>query len=164
MSSTPQPQQQKHQLWRELAVPAVMLVAIALFVGDAMHLSYEALVFPAVLIVVVLAALVWALAVYLKGDAPATQSAEGEDDEEGGPIVAVTPWLLVLLPAALVFAFDYLGVLTALVLMVFAGQAIFSLRSPLRSLLIAIAVVAPTYAVFKYVLYARFPAGIFGIG
>ena len=163
MSSSSQPQQQKHQLWRELAVPAVMVIAIAMFVGDALHLSYEALVFPAVLIVVVSVALVWALAVYLKGDAP-TQPAEGEDDEEGGPIVAATPWLLVLLPAALVFSFDYLGVLTALVLLVFAGQAIFSLRSPLRSLLIAIAVVAPTYAVFKYVLYARFPAGILGIG
>ena len=165
MSGSPQQQQQRYQLWRELAVPGVMLVAIALFVGDSLHLSYEALVFPAVLIVVVLVALVWALAVYLKGDAPAAQPAEGEeDDEEGGPIVAATPWLLVLLPAALVLSFDYLGVLTALVLLVFLGQAIFSLRSPLRSLLIAIAVVAPTYAVFKYVLYARFPAGILGIG
>jgi hypothetical protein len=164
MSSSSQPQQHKHQLWRELAVPAVMLVAIALFVGDAMHLSYEALVFPTVLVVVVLAALVWALGAYLKGGAAAAHPAEGEDDEEGGPIVAATPWLLVLLPAVVVFAFDYLGVLTALVLLVFAGQAIFNLRSPLRSLMIAIAVVAPTYAVFKYVLYARFPAGIFGIG
>lgn len=95
----------------------------------------------------------------------AVQPAEGEDDEEGGPTVAVTPWLLlVLLPAALVLSFDYLGVLTALVLLVFAGQAIFSLRAPLCSLLIRIAVVAPTYAVFKYVFYARFPAGILGIG
>ncbi len=30
----------------------------------------------------------------------------------------------------------------------------------MQSLLIAIAVVAPTYVIFKYVLYARFPAGI----
>jgi len=140
-----------------------MLAAIALFVGDSWHLSYEAMVFPAVLIVVVLAALAWALVVYPKAAAPA-QPAESEDDEEGGPIVAATPWLLVLLPAAIVFSFDYLGVLTALVLLVFTGQAIFSLRSPLRSLMIAIAVVAPTYAVFKYVLYARFPAGILGLG
>jgi hypothetical protein len=164
MSIAPQPRQQRHQLWRELAVPGVMVLAIALFVGDSLHLSYEALVFPAVLIVVVLVALAWALVVYLKGAAPAAQPGEGEDDEEGGPIVAATPWLLVLLPAVLVFAFDYLGVLTALVLLVFAGQAIFSLHAPLRSLLIAIAVVAPTFAVFKYVLYARFPAGILGLG
>ena len=68
------------------------------------------------------------------------------------------------MPAVLVASFNYLGVLPALVLIVFGAQAIFSLRSPLQSLLIAFAVVAPTYAVFKYVLYARFPAGIFGIG
>jgi hypothetical protein len=160
MSSSPQPQQ-KHRLWRELTVPGVMLVAIALFVCDSMHLSYEALVFPSVLIIVVLAALAWALVVYLKGEGPA---AEGEDDDEGGPIIAATPWLLVALPAVLVAAFNYLGVLTALVLLVFGGQAIFNVRTPLRSLLIALAVVAPTYAVFKYVLYARFPAGILGIG
>ena len=89
---------------------------------------------------------------------------EGGDDEEGGPIIAATPWLLVALPAVLVASFNTLGVLPALVLLVFGGQAIFSLRSPLQSLLIAIAVVAPTYAIFKYVLYARFPPGIFGIG
>jgi hypothetical protein len=163
MSSSPQPQQ-RHQLWRELTVPGVMLVAIVLFVCDSMHLSCEALVFPSVLIIVVLASLAWALVVYLKGEGPAAQAAEGEDDEEGGPIIAATPWLLVALPAVLVAAFNYLGVLTALVLLVFGGQAIFSVRTPLRSLLIAIAVVAPTYAVFKYVLYARFPAGILGIG
>jgi hypothetical protein len=72
--------------------------------------------------------------------------------------------LLIALPAVLVASFNTLGVLPALVLLVFGGQAIFSLRSPLQSLLIAIAVVAPTYAVFKYILYARFPAGILGIG
>jgi hypothetical protein len=154
----------KHQFLRELTVPCVMLIAVALFVGDAMHLSYEALVFPFVLIVVVLAALGWALAVHLRGDGADSLPVEGEDNEEGGPIVAATPWLLVALPAVLVAAFNYLGVLTALVLLVFGGQTIFSLRSPLQSLLIAIAVVAPTYVVFKYILYARFPAGILGIG
>jgi hypothetical protein len=161
--SNGQQTQPRHQFVRELAVPCVMLIAVALFVGDAMHLSYEALVFPAVLIAVVLAALGWALVVHLRGGGTA-QLAKEEDEEEGGSIVAATPWLLVALPAVLVASFTYLGVLTALVLLVFGAQAIFGLRSPLRSLLIAIAVVAPTYAVFKYILYARFPAGIFGIG
>jgi Tripartite tricarboxylate transporter TctB family len=162
MSNVPQ-QSSSRQFLRELAVPCIMVVAIALFICDSTHLSYEALVFPVVLVVVVLAALGWALVVYLKGDGPAGQPAEGDDDE-GGPIIAATPWLLVALPAVLVASFNTLGVLPALVLLVFGGQAIFSFRSPLRSLLIAIAVVAPTYAVFKYILYARFPAGILGIG
>lgn len=163
MSSSSQPQR-RHQLWRELAVPAVMLVAVGLFAYDSTHLSYEALVFPSVLIVVVLATIAWALGVHLKGESSVAQMAEGEDDEEGGPIIAATPWLLVALPAVLVASFNYLGVLPALILLVFGGQAIFGLRSPLRSLLIAIAVAAPTYAVFKFILYARFPAGILGIG
>lgn len=163
MSSTPQPQQ-KYELLRELTVPCAMLIGILLFVGDSLHLSYEAMVFPAVLIIVVLATLVWALAAYLKGGPAAAHPADGEDDEEGGPIIAATPWLLVALPAVLVAAFNYLGVLAALILLVFVGQLIFSLRAPLRSLMIAVAVVAPTYAVFKFVLYARFPAGILGIG
>ena len=160
MSNAPQ-MQPRHQFLRELAVPCVMLIAVGFFAYDSTHLSYEALVFPVVLIVVVLAALGWALVVYLRG---ATPSVDGEDEEENGPIIAATPWLLLALPAVLVAAFNYLGVLTALVLLVFGGQAIFGLRSPLRSLLIAIAVVAPTYAVFKYILYARLPAGILGIG
>ena len=161
--SNGQQTQSRHQLLRELTVPCVMLIAVALFAYDSTHLSYEALVFPVVLIVVVLAALGWALVVYLRGATPSAPSAE-DDDEEGDPIVAATPWLLVALPAVLVASFNTLGVLPALVLLVFGGQAIFSLRLPLQSLLIAIAVVAPTYAVFKYILYARFPAGIFGIG
>jgi hypothetical protein len=156
--------QSKYQLLRELTVPCVVVIAVALFVWDSMHLSYEALVFPVVLIVVVLAALGWALVVYLHSDGSPTPSSAEEDEEEGGPIIAATPWLLVALPAVLVASFNTLGVLPALVLLVFCGQAIFSLRSPLQSLLIAIAVVGPTYAVFKYILYARFPAGILGIG
>lgn len=162
--SNGQQTQSRHRLLRELTVPCVMMIAVALFAYDSMHLSSEALVFPVVLIVIILSALGWALGAYLRRDTSATQQAEEEDDEEGRPIVAATPWLLIALPAAFVASFDTLGVLPALILLVFGGQAIFSLRSPLQSFLIAIAVVAPTYAVFKYVLYARFPAGIFGIG
>ena len=158
------PADRRHKvLWREPAVPAVMLVAVGLFARDSTHLSYEALVFPSVLIVVVLATLAWTLVVYLRSDTSVAQPATGEDDE-GGPIIAATPWMLVALPAVLVASFNYFGVLSALILLVLGGQAIFGLRSPLRSLLIAIAVVAPTYAVFKFVLYARFPVGILGVG
>ena len=162
MSNSPQPIG-KHQLLRELTVPCVMAIAIGLFIGDSMHLSQEALVFPVVLIVIVLVALAWAIGAYLKGE-PQAEPAELPDEDESGPIIAATPWLLLALPAVLVASFDYLGVLPALILLVFGGQAIFGLRSPIRSLVIAVAVVAPTYAVFKYVLYARFPAGILGLG
>jgi hypothetical protein len=163
MSNASRPQS-THQLLRELTVPCVMTIVVVLFAFGSTHLSHEALVFPVVLIVVLLGALGCALVLHLRGGASAARPVEGEDDEEGGPIVAAPPWLLVALPAVLVASFNYLGVLAALVLLVLGGQAIFGFRSPLRSLLVAIAVVAPTYAVFKYILYARFPAGIFGIG
>ena len=64
MSNSPS----QHQLLRELTVPCVMATAVALFVYDSTHLSYEALVFPVVLIVVMLASLAWALGVYLRGE------------------------------------------------------------------------------------------------
>jgi hypothetical protein len=153
-----------HQLMRELTVPCIMVIGIALFVFDSMHLSSEALVFPSVLVAVILAAIAWVIVVHLKGDGSASAPPAMEDDEEGGPIIAATPWLLVALPAVLVASFNTLGVLPALILLVFGAQAVFSLRNPVRSLLIAVAVVAPTYAVFKYILYARFPVGIFGLG
>ncbi len=106
-----------------------MLVGIALFVCDSMHLSNEALVFPAVLIVVILAAQSPGRSRHMSlkgaGDGRQARCRRGEDDERrsdprcntvaagraaGGPAVAL---------------FDYLGVLTALVLLVFGGQAIF---------------------------------------
>ncbi len=104
-----------HQLLRELTVPAIMVVGIALFLYDSTHLSCEALVFPVVLIVVILAAIAWAL-VRRISRASRSSAADAEDDEEGGPIIAATPWLLVALPAVLVASFNYLGVLPALVL------------------------------------------------
>jgi tripartite tricarboxylate transporter TctB family protein len=158
------PAKSRHQYLRELAVPAIMIGGIGLYLYDSMHLSAEALAFPAVLIVVIVIALLWALISYFVNPSPLIESEPSADEDEAGPILDPKPWLLVALPALLVAAFDFLGVLTALVVLVLGGQAIFGLRSPLKSLLIAIAVVAPTYIVFKYFLYARFPAGVFGLG
>jgi putative tricarboxylic transport membrane protein len=109
---------------------------------------------------VIVAAVLWALVSYFINQSPAAEGESPADDDETGPIVDPKPWLLVALPALLVASFDFLGVLTALVALVVGGQAIFGLRSPFQSFLIAIAVVAPTYIVFKYFLYARFPAGV----
>jgi hypothetical protein len=163
MSNSP-PANPRDQHLRELAVPAIMIGGIGLYLYDSMHLSAEALVFPAVLIVVIVAAVLWALVSYFVNQSPAAEGESSADDDETGPIVDPKPWLLVALPALLVASFDFLGVLTALVALVVGGQAIFGLRSPFQSFLIAIAVVAPTYIVFKYFLYARFPAGVFGLG
>jgi hypothetical protein len=156
----------KSEHLRELVVPAIMLGAVGLYLYDALHLSYEALVFPVILIAVIVGAVAWTLVSY--GMKPPTAAERerlaAEGDDEAGPILDARPWLMVALPAVLVAAIDHLGTLTALIALVFGAQVIFGLRSPLKSLLITIAVVAPTYLVFKYVLYARFPAGLLGIG
>lgn len=154
----------RYQYLRELAVPAIMIGGIGLYLYDSMHLSAEALVFPGVLIVVIVVAVLWALASYFANPARVAESEPTADEDETGPILDRKPWLLVALPALLVASFDFLGVLTALIVLVVGGQAIFGPRSPFKSLLIAIAVVAPTYIVFKYFLYARFPAGVLGLG
>lgn len=155
---------QSHFHWlRELLVPTLMLASIGMFAYDSLHLSVTAMLLPAALIVVIVAALVWALAsVFLRaqGDTPAEQT----EDEAPGPILHVRAWLIVLLPAVLFLLLDVIGTFATLVMLVFGAQLVFDARAPLKSLLIAIAVTAPTYALFKYVLYARFPTGMLGIG
>jgi tripartite tricarboxylate transporter TctB family protein len=162
MQEPSEPQSRWHWL-RELVVPTLMLTTVGLFVYDTLHLSVTAMLLPAALIVIIVAALIWTLAsVFLrgKGDAPV----EEVEDEARGPILNAKAWLVVALPAVLFTFLDIVGTFAALVLMVFGAQLVFDRRTPLRSLLIAIAVTAPTYVLFKYVLYARFPAGVLGIG
>lgn len=159
MMSQPSSQPVGFSLLRELAVPAAMVGGIAIFLFDSIHLSREALVFPGILIVVLLGSLAWALAGQFVS---ARKPMELVDDDEAGPVLVRRPWLIVALPAVLTAAFDLIGVLVALLALVIGGQAIFGIKSWTRSVVIAVAVVAPTYIVFKYVLYARFPGGVFG--
>jgi hypothetical protein len=74
------------------------------------------------------------------------------------------PWLLVAIPSALLLLVDYIGTLVMLVALVLGAQFVLGTKSPVRSAIIAVAVTLPTYAIFKYVLYARFPAGVLGLG
>src|SRR5262245_8622834 len=154
----------RHKRIRELVVPAIMVGTIALYVGDSMHLSLEALVLPGILVVVMLAAIAWALASDIMHAQGGPDAEPLPLDDEAGPIIDRRPWLIIVMPAGAMALFDYLGAFVALVALVFLGQAILGTKSPIRSLLIALAVTAPTYAIFKYVLYARFPAGWLGIG
>ncbi len=166
------PQEDRRTYWlRELTVPALMLGTIGLFLADSLHLSTVALLLPAGLVIVILGALAWALAEASLGrpappmagaaiDAPAIDT----EDEAPGPILDRKAWALPVLPVALLLLLDVLGAVLALVALVFGAQMIFDRRRPARSLAIALSVTAPTYALFKYVLYVRFPAGMLGIG
>ena len=162
MTTPAQPDQPLH--WgRELVVPALMLGGAGLFVYGSLHLSAAAWVLPAGLIAVVVLALVWALASAALRPRTARPTEQGED-EDRSPILNPKSWLLVALPAVLFALIDYLGALVVLIALVFGAQLIFTRVAPVRSLLIAVAVTLPTYALFKYVLYARFPAGALGLG
>jgi hypothetical protein len=165
MTDTPQVPPRASRL-RELVVPALMLGGIALYLGDSLHLSTQVLILPLALIVVVAASLVWALAeAFLSKTATIARATDEEgEDETRGPILDPRPWLLVALPAALIVLMGSVGALVAFVAVVFGAELILSVRSPVRSLAIAAAVTLPTYALFKYVLYVRFPAGLLGLG
>jgi hypothetical protein len=165
MRQTTSPPRYRHLL-RELVVPALMLASIGLFLGGSRQLSFEAMLLPAGLIIVVVAALIWALVpAFLNPHGPAVDaSAEKGEDEDIGPILHLKSWLLVAIPAALMAVVNELGALTMFVALVIGAQFVFGVKTPVRSVLIAIAVTAPTYAIFKYVLYARFPAGLLGLG
>jgi hypothetical protein len=161
------PQEDRRTYWlRELTVPALMLVTIALFVADSLHLSTVALLLPAGLIIVVVGALAWALAeAALRHRGPHAEAAPIDtEDEAPGPILDLKAWALPVLPLVLFLLLDVIGAFLALTAVVFGAQMVFDRTRPARSLVIALAVTAPTYALFKYVLYVRFPAGLLGIG
>lgn len=149
---------------REAVVPSIMLLCIGLYVYDSLHLSAAALAFPAVLIAVILAALLYLVAESMRRTASDVSGGAEEDDETSGPVLPAKPWLIIALPVIAVSLFNYLGVLIALVAMVFCAQLALSSKSILKSVVITVAVTVPTYCLFKYVLYARFPTGIFSFG
>lgn len=151
---------------RELVVPALMIGGVGFYAYDSMHLSAEALILPAALIAVMLGASLWALASAFLGHAAARAAgAMGEgEDETIGPVLDRKPWLLVGVPVLMIAWLDQMGAFVALAGVTFGAQLALGAKSPLRSLLIAVAVTAPTYALFKYVLYVRFPAGVPGLG
>ena len=159
MTPDPQPQARFRRL-RELVVPAIMIAGTGFYGYDALHLSATALIFPGALILVIAAALLWPIAAALTG----TGEAPAANEEGLGPMLDKRPWALVILPVLLFLVFDYLGAFIALAALVYGAQLIFSARTPLKSFLITIAVTVPIYALFKYILYVRFPLGIFGIG
>lgn len=163
MADTPQTHPPYH-LVRELVVPVLMLICIVLFLGGSLHLSVTAMLLPAGLIIVIVAALVWALVPAFLRPGAADAAAEPGEDEAIGPMLNLKAWLLVTIPAALLLLVDYLGALVMLIGLVVGSQFVFGAKTPLRSLLIAISVTVPVYAIFKYILYARFPSGVLGIG
>lgn len=159
------PDEKRVHVGQEIIVPVIMLGSIGLYLYDAMGLSSLSLMFPSVLIVVIAGALLWLAVAPLLGGSRAPEAPEESDEElEVGPVLDVRPWGLVLLPAALLFGFDYLGALPALIALVFGAQMILSTRSPIQSLVLAVAVTAPTYFFFQHFLYVRFPHGLFGVG
>jgi hypothetical protein len=163
---TDTPGEKRVHAGHEIIVPAIMLGSIGLYLYDVMGLSSLSLMFPAVLIAVIAGALLWLTIAALLGTANAPEAPnEGEESElDVGPVLDVRPWALVLLPAFLLFGFEYLGALPALIALVFGAQMILGQPSPIRSLVLAVAVTAPTYFFFQHFLYVRFPHGLFGIG
>jgi hypothetical protein len=151
----------RFSIGRELIVPAIMLGGIGLYLYDAAGLSAISLIFPAALIAAILGALLWLAAASFSSG---TSAGEPEGDEASGPILDARPWMLVALPALLVFSFDYVGALAGLVALVLGAQFIFGVRSPLQSLAVALAVSVPTYLFFQHFLYVRFPHGLLGLG
>ena len=148
---------------KEALVPTIMIVGIGFFVLGSLHLSAAALILPAILIAVVGVSLLVVTWQASKGSSSRQPDAL-DDEETKGPILALRPCLIVVLPALAVFLFQWLGTLAGLIALLFCSQLIFNIKSPGRSLAIAIGVAAPTYYLFKYLLYARFAQGLLGIG
>lgn len=156
---TPSQRPRFHWL-REMVVPAIMLVAIAAYTYASVGLSSTALIFPSVLIVVILAALICLVG----AEFFSTNSGSVRGADEEGAILDKRPWFLMALPLLLFLGFEFLGAFIALFATVYGAQLIFSTQTPFKSLLVSIAVTTPVYLLFKYFLYVRFPLGMLGIG
>ena len=148
---------------RELVVPALMLLCIGFFIADSTHLSLEGWIFPAALILVVVGALGAALWPSLTGREPPPAAADDEEDDARGPILALRPWLLLALPAILCAFLDVVGVAVALVVAVGDAQFALGERSLLRNIAVPLAIVVPTWLIFKYALFVRFPPNLLGL-
>jgi hypothetical protein len=150
-------------LWPQFVVPAILLTGCALSLWDALRLSAMAMALPLALISVIVLALGLALVAAIRDGGPS--AAELSEDEPGlGPVLQPTPWTLVLLPLVLALAADFVGMLVALVALVFCAQLLLGSRKLVPALAIALATAVPIYFLFKHVLYVRFPPGLIGIG
>lgn len=149
---------------RELIVPAIMLVGIAAFAWDSRQLSFEAILLPAALIVTIVLALLWSLAgTFLLARLVGSSEPHPDSDAIGG-VREPKAWMLIAVPAAVMAGFDWTGAVVGLVLLLALAQFVFGFRKPLQVALISLAVAGSTYALFKYLLYVRFPPGVLGIG
>jgi hypothetical protein len=138
-----------------------MMVTVGFYVYSAAQLSSTALIFPGVLILVTVATLLWPIAAAFGRP---TSAAASIDEAECGPILDLRPWVLIGLPILLFVLFEYLGALISMIILVYGAQIVLSKKSPIAGFILAVAVTIPVYALFKYVLYVRFPIGVLGIG
>ena len=146
-------------LARELAVPAIMIGFVALYVWQIRALSFDAMIFPIGLIAVLVVSLLLALMQAIPRRTPLAQ-----EDVSLGPIMSPRPWLLVAGPAVLISLADYLGTPLVLVTIVAGAQLVLGARSIWRSIAIAVLLATPLYILFVKVFYVRFPAGALGLG
>lgn len=150
-------------LWLELVVPTIMLAACAISLRDSLQLSVMAMVLPLALIGATLVPVIWAVLAALRQGGP-SEAELAEEEAGAGPVFSLRPWLLVLLPLALVIGFEWFGALASLLALVFIAQFMLGARRPLPALGVAVLAAVPIYLLFKHVLYVRFPAGLLGIG
>lgn len=150
-------------LWLEFVVPAIMLAGCVVSFRDSLQLSVMAMVLPLVLIVVTLVSVVWAVFTAIRQGGP-SETELAEEEPGAGPVFSLRPWLLVLLPFALLIGLDWFGALASLVALVFIAQLMLGARHLFLALGVAVLTAVPIYLLFKHVLYVRFPVGMFGIG
>ncbi|WP_224407722.1 tripartite tricarboxylate transporter TctB family protein [Afifella sp. IM 167] len=155
----------------ELVVPTAMLIFVVAYWRQAYGLSFEARLFPTALTLALLALIA---AIFLKlfrqrlAEEPTDEAAavEGEADTAPQPVFTLARIAVVLVPAILLCAWNFLGgiVFTALTTLAVA----FALGERRLSLLILLPVgtALGLHLIFWVVLHARIPhglaAGLFG--
>lgn len=93
---------------KEFVVPGIMLACVAAYWTEAWRLSTRALAFPGVLTLIIVIAVTIVTAQALRGHY--IESADAPPDRRGGPrLETIARITVIVAPAALVAAWDYLG-------------------------------------------------------
>jgi hypothetical protein len=149
----------------EFVVPAIMLVCVGAYWVEAASLSASAIAFPATLTAVVVGLVVVILAGAInRAGGPATDVAE---EETGKPLDTqsfASRCFVVLLPAVLIFFWDWTGATLALFL--YAAGVSFILRERRWFILVLLPAglsIALVY-LFKTLLYIRLPDALWAVG
>lgn len=149
----------------EFVVPAIMLICVGAYWNEAATLSTLAIAFPAALTAVVVGLMVVILVrTITQISAVATDTAEEQSSKKSNTQLLASRYFVVLLPAVLIFFWDWTGATLALFLYAAGVSFILGERRWLILVLLPAGLSIALVYLFRTLLYIRLPDALWIIG